>query len=63
MLSSAEGGKIVNIYSVAGKMGGLYGASMPPPRPCHRTDMALSTEFAKRKIWVNAITADRYGPK
>ena len=57
MLSRAEGGKIVNISSVAGKMGGLSGAQYAASKAgVIGLTMALSTEFAKRKIWVNAIT-------
>lgn len=52
-----SGGKIVNISSIAGKMGGLsgvhYGASKAG---VIGLTMALSTEFAKKNILVNAIT-------
>jgi len=51
------GGKIVNISSIAGKMGGAsgvhYGASKAG---VIGLTMALSTEFAKKNIYVNAIT-------
>jgi len=57
MLTRDEGGKIVNISSVAGKMGGLSGAQYAASKAgVIGLTMALSTEFAKRKIWVNAIT-------
>jgi 3-oxoacyl-[acyl-carrier protein] reductase len=57
MLKRDEGGKIVNISSVAGKMGGLSGAQYAASKAgVIGLTMALSTEFAKRKIWVNAIT-------
>jgi 3-oxoacyl-[acyl-carrier protein] reductase len=52
-----SGGKIINISSIAGKMGGLsgvhYGASKAG---VIGLTMALSTEFGKKNIHVNAIT-------
>jgi 3-oxoacyl-[acyl-carrier protein] reductase len=57
MLTREEGGKIVNISSVAGKMGGVSGVQYAASKAgVIGLTMALSTEFAKRKIWVNAIT-------
>ncbi len=51
------GGKIVNISSVAGKMGGLSGAQYAASKAgVIGLTMALSTEFAGKKVWVNAIT-------
>jgi 3-oxoacyl-[acyl-carrier protein] reductase len=51
-----SGGKIINMSSVAGKMGGAsgvhYGASKAG---VIGLTMALSTEFAKKNIYVNAI--------
>ena len=56
-LNQEEGGKIVNISSVAGKMGGLSGAQYAASKSgVIGLTMALSTEFAGKKIWVNAIT-------
>lgn len=57
MLKRAEGGKIINISSIAGKMGGLSGAQYAASKAgVIGLTMALSTEFAKQDIWVNAIT-------
>jgi NAD(P)-dependent dehydrogenase (short-subunit alcohol dehydrogenase family) len=57
MLQREDGGKIVNISSVAGKMGGLSGAQYAASKAgVIGLTMALSTEFAKEKLWVNAIT-------
>lgn len=57
MLENESGGKIVNISSVAGKMGGLSGAQYAASKAgVIGLTMALSTEFAKQRIWVNAIT-------
>jgi NAD(P)-dependent dehydrogenase (short-subunit alcohol dehydrogenase family) len=62
MLQNEAGGKIVNISSVAGKMGGLSGAQYAASKAgVIGLTMALSTEFAKRKIWVNAITPGPIG--
>ena len=51
-----SGGKIINMSSIAGKMGGQmgvhYGASKAG---VIGLTMALSTEFAKKNIYVNAI--------
>jgi len=56
-LNQEGGGKIVNISSIAGKMGGLSGVHYAASKAgVIGLTMALSTEFAKRNIWVNAIT-------
>jgi 3-oxoacyl-[acyl-carrier protein] reductase len=56
MLTRDEGGKIVNVSSIAGKMGGVSGVQYAASKAgVIGLTMALSTEFAKRKIWVNAI--------
>jgi hypothetical protein len=48
MLQREDGGKIVNISSVAGKMGGLSGAQYAASKAgVIGLTMALSTEFAK----------------
>ena len=55
-LKQNEGGKIVNISSVAGKMGGLSGAQYAASKAgVIGLTMALSSEFAGQKIWVSAV--------
>ena len=50
------GGKIVNLSSVAGKMGGVSGVHYAASKAgVIGLTMALSTEFAKKNICVNAI--------
>jgi 3-oxoacyl-[acyl-carrier protein] reductase len=50
------GGKIVNFSSVAGKMGGVSGVHYAASKAgVIGLTMALSTEFAKKNIYVNAI--------
>jgi 3-oxoacyl-[acyl-carrier protein] reductase len=51
-----EGGKIINFSSVAGKMGGVSGVHYAASKAgVIGLTMALSTEFAKKNICVNAI--------
>jgi 3-oxoacyl-[acyl-carrier protein] reductase len=51
-----EGGKIVNLSSVAGKMGGAAGAHYAASKAgVIGLTMALATEFSQKNIWVNAI--------
>ncbi len=50
------GGKIVNFSSVAGKMGGMSGVHYAASKAgVIGLTMALSTEFAKKNIYVNGI--------
>jgi 3-oxoacyl-[acyl-carrier protein] reductase len=50
------GGKIVNLSSVAGKMGGVSGVHYAASKAgVIGLTMALSTEFANKNIYVNAI--------
>jgi 3-oxoacyl-[acyl-carrier protein] reductase len=50
------GGKIVNVSSVAGKMGGVSGVHYAASKAgVIGLTMALSTEFANKNIYVNAI--------
>ena len=51
------GGKIVNISSIAGKMGGKSGVQYAASKAgVIGLTMALATEFANQNIWVNAVT-------
>jgi 3-oxoacyl-[acyl-carrier protein] reductase len=51
-----SGGKIVNMSSIAGKMGGASGVHYAASKAgVIGLTMALSTEFAKKNIYVNAI--------
>ena len=49
-------GKIVNISSIAGKMGGASGVHYAASKSgVIGLTMALATEFSRKNIWVNAI--------